>query len=112
VADTDHLRIDVRRQGETVVLELHGELDLQSAQSLHGAYEDVQEAGAVILDIEQLEFLDSAGLRTILSLREHAQEHGRELAITRGSQQVQRLLTIAGVGAHLRIVASSDELPV
>jgi anti-anti-sigma regulatory factor len=47
----------------------------------------------------------------ILSAHERARERGQAFALTRGSQQVQRLLSIAGVSGHLTVLASPDEEP-
>lgn len=66
----------------------------------------------VVLDLQQLEFIDSTGLRVILSARARAQECGQEFAITPGSQQVQRLLSVTGVSEHLRIIGAPDEILV
>jgi anti-anti-sigma factor len=111
---SEHLRIDVRRERDRVVLELHGELDLLGAPMLQGEIEKVEQdaPGIVVLDLEDLQFVDSAGLRVILAAHERLHEHGQELALTRGTEQVQRLFTIAGVSEHLRIILSSDELLV
>jgi anti-anti-sigma factor len=110
----DHLRIDVRPEQDRVVLSLHGELDLVSAPLLQSQVEsaELDTTAMVVLDLQDLQFIDSAGLRTILSAHERSQERGQEFALTRGSQQVQRLLAITGVGEHLRIIASPDEMLV
>lgn len=96
------------------MLELRGELDLVSAPVLREAVESpaLDAADALVLDLRELQFIDSSGLRAILSAYERAQQRGQEFALTRGSQQVQRLLDIAGTGEHLRIVASPDEILV
>ena len=109
---SEHLRIDVRNEADRVVLELHGELDLLGAPSLQGEIEKVEATAPAILvlDLESLQFVDSAGLRVILAAHERSREQGHELAVTRGSEQVQRLFTIAGVSEHLRIIVSPDEL--
>ncbi len=66
-----------------------------------------------MLDLQELQFIDSAGLRVILAAaRAMRASQGQELALTRGSEQVQRLFTIAGVNEHLRIIVSPDELLV
>jgi anti-anti-sigma factor len=65
-----------------------------------------------VLDLEDLQFVDSTGLRIILAAHERAQERGDEFAVTRGSRQVQRLLSITRAGEHLRIIESPDELLV
>jgi anti-sigma B factor antagonist len=113
-ATAEHLRIDVRSGTDRVVLELHGELDLLGAPQLDQEIEKVEQGAPpiLVLDLEDLQFVDSAGLRVILIAHQRTQQQGRELALTRGTEQVQRLFTIAGVGEHLRIIASADELLV
>lgn len=110
----EHLRIDVRSEPDRVVLELHGELDLLGAPMLQEDMEKVEAKAPsiVVLDLNDLQFVDSAGLRVILAAHQRSQERGWDLALTRGTEQVQRLFEIAGVGEHLRIIASSDELLV
>jgi anti-anti-sigma factor len=111
---SEHLRIDVRSEPDRVVLELHGELDLLGAPLLQQEIEkaEIQATGIVVLDLKDLEFIDSAGLRVILAAHERSRQHGQELALTPGSEQVQRLFTIAGVNEHLRIILSPDEMLV
>jgi anti-sigma B factor antagonist len=110
----EHLRIDVRSRPDRVVLELHGELDLLGVPMLQEELEklEAQAPGIIVLDLQDLQFVDSAGLRVILAAHQGAQEQGRELALTRGTEQVQRLFAVAGVSEHLRIIASPDELLV
>ena len=112
----DQLTIDVRHAPETdrVVLCLHGELDLASAPLLQRELDshELEATAMVVLDLQELQFIDSTGLRIILSAHERSRERGQEFAVTRGSQQVQRLLTITRVDEHLRIIASPDEMLV
>jgi len=106
--------VDVRLGPDRVVLGLHGELDLLGAPLLEEEIEKAEtEAPAiVVLDLQDLQFVDSAGLRVILAAHERSRQQGKELALTPGSEQVQRLFTIAGVDEHLRIIGSPDELLV
>lgn len=110
---SDHLTIGVAREADRVVLSLDGELDMANAPHLQQAI-DGEDAGtrAVVLDLQRLTFLDSTGLRVILAARERCQERGQQFAITRGSEQVQRLLSVTGVASHLRMLATPDELVV
>jgi anti-sigma B factor antagonist len=111
VAADKHLEIDLRSEDDRVVLELHGELDLVGAPMLQREIEAaaVEQAPMVVLDLDDLQFIDSSGLRVILSAHERARERGQGFALTRGSQQVQRLLAIAGVSGHLTVLASPDD---
>jgi anti-sigma B factor antagonist len=114
VAVQDQLRIVVRHEQDRIVLGLHGELDLASVPLLESEIQsaEMNTTRMVVLDLEDLQFMDSAGLRTILSAHECSQERGQKFALTRGPQQIQRLLAITGVSEHLRIIASPDEMLV
>ncbi len=110
----DQLLIEVRLEADRVVVRLEGELDMASAPPLRATIEDLDLDGKsmLVLDLQQLQFMDSTGLRLILWARERCQESARELALTPGSPQVQRLLTVSGAGEHLCIIASPDDMLV
>ncbi|HEX4188254.1 MAG TPA: STAS domain-containing protein [Solirubrobacteraceae bacterium] len=103
--------METRTEQDRVVLSLHGELDLVGAPLLQSEIESdgVAAAPLIVLDLEDLQFIDSSGLRVILSANERARERGQAFALTRGSPQVQRLLSIAGVSGHLEIIGSPDD---
>jgi anti-anti-sigma factor len=114
VGSEEHLRIDVRTATDRVVLELHGELDLLGAPVLQ---QQIEQAGAdtrpiLVLDLQDLQFVDSAGLRVVLAAHESTRRRGQELVLTKGSDQVQRLLAIVGVDAHLRVIDAPDDVLV
>lgn len=95
-----------------MVIALDGELDMANAGTLERALNGPETAStnAIVLDLEQLRFIDSTGLRIILAARERCQQRGQRFAVTPGSPQVQRLLSVTGVSQHLRTIASADEL--
>jgi anti-sigma B factor antagonist len=108
----EQLRIEVRHEPDRVVVALEGELDMASAPLLQNAIEgtDMSDRRTVVLDLQGLQFIDSTGLRVILSVRKLCGERGQELAVTPGSPQVERLLSVTGVADHLRTIATPDEL--
>jgi anti-sigma B factor antagonist len=111
----DQLRIVIDNEAtDLIVVALDGELDMASGPLLQSALEgdEVLASPTVVLDLNQLEFLDSTGLRIILAAREHCRERNQAFAVTRGSQQVQRLLSVTGVDEHLRTVATPGEMHV
>jgi anti-anti-sigma factor len=113
VGAQEHLRVDARRSGDRVVLHLTGELDLASSAILERALQDAEVAAAalLVLDLDELKFVDSTGLRVILLAHEGSRGRGQEFAITPGSPQVQRLLSITSVAEHMQVIASSDDAP-
>jgi anti-sigma B factor antagonist len=106
----DQLQIVVRHEADRVILALDGELDMATAEQLTHAMDGLDGETMVVLDLEQLQFIDSTGLRSVLSVLEHCRDRGQEFAVTRGSQQVQRLLGVTGVAKHLRIIDAADEV--
>jgi anti-sigma B factor antagonist len=108
------LSIELREESDRVVVTMEGELDMANAPLLQGSIESERLAAAktVVLDLQQLSFLDSTGLRVILAARELCWRRGQEFAVTPGSPQVQRLLSVTGVGEHLRTIAEPGEMLV
>jgi anti-anti-sigma factor len=107
VAIQDQLQIDVRDEVDRTVVRLVGELDLASAPLLQSTLDgdELLAAPMVVLDLDELQFLDSTGLRVLLSAHERSREKGQGFAITRGTPQVQRLLSITRVDEHLPTIA-------
>jgi anti-sigma B factor antagonist len=106
----EQLEIEVRQEPGRIVLTLHGELDLLAAPRLQGETENatVDAADILVLDLDDVQFIDSAGLRVILAAHQRRVERGQKLALTPGSPQVQRLFSIAGVSGRLQTIASAD----
>jgi anti-sigma B factor antagonist len=111
---TEQLQVEQREESDRVVLRLEGELDMASAPLLRSAVEHANVEGRqmLVLDCEKLRFIDSTGLRVVLWASELCRERGLDFALTPGSAQVQRLLSISGAGDHLRVIASPDDLLV
>jgi anti-anti-sigma factor len=97
-------RCDVHREGGVVRIVLAGELDLASAAQVEPLLHD---GGAErrLLDLRELTFMDSSGLRLILSAHAAARREGVALQIVPGPPAVQRVFEICGVGDELRFVA-------
>jgi anti-sigma B factor antagonist len=114
VSAQEHLQVDARSEQDRIVLHLKGELDLASSPIFERALEDpaLADAPLVVLDLDDLKFVDSTGLRIILLAHEGARGRGQEFAITQGSPQVQRLLSITSVAEHMHVIASPDDLLV
>jgi anti-sigma B factor antagonist len=105
-------RVDVRTEGEAAVIVVRGELDLASSPALEEQFEQLwgSETKLLVLDLRELEFMDSTGLSIIVNAHQRLAEDGRELTLVRGPQQVQRLLDLTGVAERLRLVDSPEEL--
>jgi anti-sigma B factor antagonist len=100
------LSLETREEGEQVRIAVAGELDLSSAltfdEEIRRAEE--REPKTLVIDLSGLKFLDSTGLRLIMSAQARARKRGRRLAIVEGTEAVQRIFRLAGVNRHLEIV--------
>jgi anti-anti-sigma factor len=85
---------------------LVGELDIASAPLFEEGLEKVEaDAPAVlVLDLRKVEFIDSTGLRAVISADERARSGGRRLVIIRGTTAVERVFSVTQLDQRLEIV--------
>ena len=87
-----------------------GEIDAATAQHLAAALETVG-SQRVILDLRELNFMDSSGLRIILRAADRAAHSSSyELFVARGPRRIQRVFEIARVADRIRWVDDPAEL--
>jgi anti-anti-sigma factor len=89
---------------------LTGELDMSSALVFDEELRRVEAEDlprTVVLDLRSLKFLDSTGLRLILSAHARARRCGRRLRIVPGSDAVKRIFRLTGMDNRLDIVEDS-----
>ncbi|MEA2298534.1 MAG: anti-sigma factor antagonist [Solirubrobacteraceae bacterium] len=98
------IRTDTR--GDAVHVVILGELDLATTPALERTLTEVEatDAAAIVLDLDGVEFLDSTGLRAVLEADSRSRANGSRLAVTRGSDQVQRLFRLVGADQRLPFI--------
>lgn len=103
--------VEVRDRDQAVVIEVTGELDLASSPALEQELQGgtAATAAVVVVDLRQLEFMDSTGLSVLVRAHQRATEKGQRFAVVRGPQQVQRLLSLTGVADRLTLVDSPED---
>lgn len=75
-----------------------GEIDASTAPTLEKAFDDLPDGnGRVVLDLSDVSFIDSSGLRVLIALARRADEEGRPVVLDRPSPAVARLLDITGL---------------
>jgi anti-sigma B factor antagonist len=82
-----------------------GELDLDTAPRLEQELKATREAGArrVVLDLRELTFMDSTGLRLVIQWDRAAREEGFEFAIVPGPEVIQRVFRLTGMDDQLHV---------
>ncbi|NGO15449.1 STAS domain-containing protein [Streptomyces sp. HC44] len=85
-----------REAGESLVLELSGEIDAWAyaellpplAEVLDGSYADV------VVDLRPVTFLDAGGLRLLLRIKSRVDDHQGTLRLVRGTPRVWRIMRL------------------
>jgi len=97
------LRITTVSDGDTWAVSLAGELDLSSADQLDTTIAELCADGAerIVVEMGELHFMDSTGLRSLLVAAELCEVNDCELMIGSTSLQVERLFSVSGVEGEL-----------
>ena len=103
-------RVKISQHDGATVLAPTGELDLASSPELEAELERVKESELIIVDLRQLEFIDSTGLSVLVKANQRAQQAGRRFALVNGGWQIQRLLSLTGIADRLPLVDTPEEL--
>ena len=75
-----------------------GELDLATADEFSRAVRSGLARGAVVIDLRELTFMDSSGVRALNTALRESAEHGRELRVCEGMQpSVVQVLELTGM---------------
>ena len=85
---------------------LRGELDLSTVPMAEEALRRIEQSRPplIVLDLSGLSFLDSTGLRFVVTADQRAREEQRRLTVVRGSENVQRVFSITRLDEHLDMV--------
>jgi anti-sigma B factor antagonist len=106
----DELSIDLKTEndGETLVFKLRGSLDLATAPTVRAALGEALEKQSreLIVDLTQLEFLDSTGLGVLIGAHRRAAEHGGRFRLVVKEGPISRLLNITGLIAVFEVYHS------
>lgn len=99
--------------GDVAVVTLAGELDVAGSALLDAELERISSdhgPSTIVLDLSQLEFMDSTGLRLVVLGDARAREQGRRLVLVRGSDPVHRVFEITRMAQRLNFVDSAAEV--
>jgi anti-anti-sigma factor len=100
------------RDATGLVVAPHGEIDLATVDLVREAVErELQPGEAVVLDLREVGFMDTSGLRYVLELNDRAQQDGFHLRLVRGPSAVQRVFEVSGLEPRLPFVDDPSQAP-
>ncbi len=106
------LEVETKEREDGVELALKGELDLSTIEKVEQELTRAEDGGhrLIVLDLSGLTFLDSTGLRTIVTADQRARRSGRRVVILKGPATVHRVFTITRLDERLEMVDSVEEI--
>jgi anti-anti-sigma factor len=102
--------ITARRQNDILVLDLAGRLDTATAGGAYDTTVEIAKGGAkrVLLNLDKLDYVSSAGLRVILTLAKLLQSSGGEMKICRANPNVKDTLQASGFNSLIKLFDDED----
>jgi anti-anti-sigma factor len=99
-------RVDVEPARDSVRVSPVGELDIATVDKLEAEVARLRESGfaRIVLDLRQVRFIDSTGLRLVLELDAAARADSHQLQVIRGSDVVHRIFEVTQVSGRLNFV--------
>lgn len=103
--------IGIEWAGDAVHLHVRGELDIAVADKLVKRVEAVRRSSArlLLVDLSEVTFVDSSGLRALLAAQQVANESDDfETILVRAPQTVREVMRITGADRLLRLEDAAD----
>jgi anti-anti-sigma factor len=104
-------RLDIDERGDVVIARIDGELDLSNVHDVGDALVAAARSGAagLVLDLSELQHLDSAGIRLLYDLRARLGTARQALtAVVPHGAPVREVLDLAAVPATLPVYGELD----
>lgn len=105
------MKVEERQIGESIVLSLQGRLDPNTSGSLESAFGQLVDQGKkrFVFAMSELEYVSSAGLRSLLMAAKKMKALGGKLALCQLTEQVQEVFDMSGFSTIFAIYGSEEE---
>ena len=105
------ITVSPRPGGECTVVELSGEFDLDTADTLRDELIAAvhQHGGHLVLDLSAVDFIDSTTLSAFLQTEERTKQAGCTLRLAGLQRGPAKVLRVSGLDQHFAVFTSVDE---
>ncbi|PSK98550.1 anti-sigma B factor antagonist [Murinocardiopsis flavida] len=103
------LKVTTCPHDDGTVLLLEGEIDIATEDQFHAAAVGAVEAephGRVVLDCQDLNFIDSSGLRVLIQTHKSAKEHYGHVLIAAPNARVAQILRVTAIDSRIPVFPS------
>jgi len=107
----EDLKIETQSEGGATVVSLSGSLDVATSPKLKAELTRASDSGQrnIVVDLTQVEFLDSTGLGALMGAHRRAVENDGKFAIVVNDGPIERLLNITGLSRVFAVYATAKE---
>lgn len=100
-----HLEATVRREPEATVLDLKGEINGFSEETLEAAYAEAEEGdpGTILLNFADVDYINSTGIALIVGLLAKARARGRKLSACNLSRHYVEIFEITRLSDFMSV---------
>ena|SRR3989338_3536527 len=105
------MNLKIEKKQDVVVLQVKGSLDADSVSQFKKKVNKIIEEGSkcLVLDGSELEFVDSMGLGSLISLLRKLRSQNGDLKVAAISKEVQQVFEITRLHQLFQIFSNSDE---
>jgi anti-sigma B factor antagonist len=110
LAIDEALTIEIRRERGYTVVAAAGEIDISTASWLRERLADLAASGSpLVVDLDQVSFIDSAGLSVLVGTAKRAAAHSGSLHVACGQPKIRKLFRLTGLDGPIPMARTLDE---
>jgi anti-anti-sigma factor len=103
------LTIGVRRERGCAIVTVAGEIDISTVTRLREQLFELAASGPLVADLDQVGFIDSAGLSALVGAARRAVAHGGSLRVVCAQPKTRKLFRLTGLDRRIALARTLDE---
>ena len=104
------LTVKVRHEQGCAIVTAAGEIDISTVTALRDCLFEVASSGApLVVDMEQVSFIDSVGLATLVGAAKRAEAHGGSLQVACALPKIRQLVRLTQLDRRIPLFHTLDE---
>jgi len=104
------LTVEVRHEQGCTIVTAAGEIDISTVAPLRERLLEVVTSGApLVVDLEQVSFIDSVGLAVLIGAAKRAAAYGGSLQVACALPKIRQLMHLTGLDCRIPLARTLDE---
>ncbi len=104
------LTVEVRHERGCTVVTAAGEIDIASVTALRERLFEAATSGTpLVIDLNQVSFIDSVGLATLVGTAKRAAANGGSLQVACATPKIRQLVHLTGLDGQIPLAQTLDE---